>query len=101
MLRWLSFVGLITVCFASPPITAGEKDKPVRVLLVLNGHDYAPKAPILEKLLHKIGGMEVTRLEAKGDALKKLGELSRDDYDVPVCYGGPQANEVQERGLEK
>jgi type 1 glutamine amidotransferase len=43
------------------------------------------------------GGFQVTRL----DALKNLADVKRSDYDVLLFYGGPQANELQERAIEK
>jgi type 1 glutamine amidotransferase len=79
------------------PASAQDKDAPVRVLFVLNGHGFGPKAPILEKVLKEVGGLQVTRQED----LKKLADVKRSDYDVLLFYGGPQADELQERALEK
>lgn len=80
-----------------PGASAADKDAPIRVLFVLNGHGYAPKAPILEKVIKDVGGIQLSKLED----LKKLPEVKRADYDVLLFYGGPQANELQERALEK
>jgi type 1 glutamine amidotransferase len=82
---------------ASGPTPAQDKDAPIKVLFILNGHDPLPKAPILEKVLKEAGGFQVTRLEK----LPQLADVKRADYDVLLFYGGPQANEIQERALEK
>src|SRR5262245_12052299 len=100
MRRVLLFLGLVTVVALGSeagPAPAADKDAPVRVLFVLNGHGYQPKAPILEKVLQEVGGLQVTKLED----LKKLADVKRADHDVLLFYGGPQPNELQERALEK
>ncbi len=88
--------GLLSVLHPAST-AADDKDTPIKVLFLLNGHDPRPKAPILEKVLKDVGGFQVTVLESVG----KLTDLKRADYDVLLCYGGPQANELQERALEK
>lgn len=100
MRHWFGAFGLCTgllLLSGAGLAPAAGKDDPVRVLFVLAGHDPAPKAPILEKVLKDLGGFDVKRLES----LPKLGDVKRADYDVLLFYGGPQANEVQERALEK
>lgn len=85
------------IVFLAPLSSAQDKDKPIRVLFVQNGHDPKPKVPILEKVLKDLGGFEVTPLTD----VKKLGDLKRSDYDVILCYGGPSKDELQERAIEK
>jgi type 1 glutamine amidotransferase len=100
MRHWFGAFGLcagLLLLTATPLTPAADKDGPVRVLFILNGHDPAPKAPILEKVLKDIGGFDVKRLES----LPKLADVKRADYDVLLFYGGPQATEVQERAIEK
>jgi type 1 glutamine amidotransferase len=102
MHRWFCLFALCAgwlLLSGAAPAPAADKDAPIRVLFVLAGHDPAPKAPILEKVLKDLGGFQVTRLEAS--ELKKLADVKRADYDVLLFYGGPQANELQERALEK
>ena len=52
------------VCFREGPGGAhqvrNDTDEPIRVLFVLNGHDYKPKAPILEKVLKDTPGFKAT-----------------------------------------
>src|SRR5205823_3073575 len=77
------------------PTPAADKDAPIKVLFLQNGHEPKPKVPILEKVFKDVGGFEVTPLTD----LKKLGDLKRTDYDVLLCYGGPAKDEVQERAI--
>jgi type 1 glutamine amidotransferase len=86
-----------TILLAPAQTGAADKDTPVRVLFVLNGHDHGPKAPILEKLLKDLGGFQVTPEKD----LKKLTDVKRADYDVLLFYGSPQSNELQDRAIEK
>src|SRR5437016_1751516 len=54
-------IGLaVTLTIAAQPTGAQNKDDPVRVLFIQNDHDFAKKAPILEKLLKDLGGFQVT-----------------------------------------
>lgn len=99
MRRCLSVLTAFALAAALTPALspAADKDAPIKVLFLLNGHEPKPKAPILEKVLQDVGGFEVTKLENVG----KLADLKRADVDVLLCYGGPAANELQERALEK
>jgi type 1 glutamine amidotransferase len=100
MRRCLGFfaIGLVTTfSIAAQQTGAQNKDEPVRVLFVLNGHDFGPKAPILEKLLKDLGGFQVTPQKD----LKKLEDVKRADYDVLLFYGSPQSNELQDRAIAK
>jgi type 1 glutamine amidotransferase len=91
-------IGLgVILTSAAEQTAAQDKDQPVRVLFVLNGHDFGPKAPILEKLFKDLGGFQVTPEKD----LKKLADVKRADYDVLLFYGSPQANELQDRAIEK
>jgi type 1 glutamine amidotransferase len=88
----------LAAVLVAAPAGAADKDEPIRVLFVLNGHDYKPKAPILEKVLKDTPGFQATKLED----LKKLGDVKRADYDVLLFYGSPQAKEeLQDRAVEK
>src|SRR5262249_1199471 len=87
----------VTLTIAAQQTSAQNKDEPVRVLFVLNGHDFGPKAPILEKLLKDLGGFKVTPEKD----LKKLTDVKRADYDVLLFYGSPQSNELQDRAIAK
>jgi uncharacterized protein len=91
---------------------AGDKEKPVRVLFVLGApkfHDIRGLPPILEKVLAKVGGFQVTRLEPPADKppndpahMAKLADIKRADYDVLVFYTtGYKLDPVQERALEQ
>jgi type 1 glutamine amidotransferase len=88
------------------------KERPIRVLFVLGSgppHDIRNLPPILEKVLDRIGGFQVTRLEPPKDKspadpahLAKLAELKRGDYDVLLFYTvGHKLNDAQERALEQ
>jgi type 1 glutamine amidotransferase len=103
----------VGTAFAAP-FTKGFADdaKPVRVLFVLGSppfHDIRHLPPILEKVLHQVGGFQVTRLEPPADKrpddpahMAKLADIKRADYDVLVFYtSGYKLNEIQERALEK
>ncbi|MCC6418632.1 MAG: ThuA domain-containing protein [Gemmataceae bacterium] len=90
---------------------AGE-GKAVRVLLVLGSppfHDIRKLPPILEKVLARVGGFKVTRLEPPADRppndpehMKKLAAVKRADYDVLVFYTtGYKLDEPTERALEQ
>lgn len=92
-----TFLLALAAAVAAAPIPAADKDD-VRVLFVLNGHDYKPKAPILEKVLKETPGFTVTKLED----VKKLGDVKRADYDVLLFYGSPQGkDELADRAIEK
>lgn len=91
---------------------AAEEKKPVRVLFVLGSppyHDIRNLPPILEKVLDRLGGFKVTRLEPPKDRppddpahLAKLADLKRSDYDVLVFYTSQmKLNPKEERALEK
>jgi type 1 glutamine amidotransferase len=111
--RWVLFVlGLAAVSGAAPAASAEEKAKPVRVLLVLGSppfHDIRTFAPVLEKVLDRVGGFQVSRLEPPADKppndpahLARLADLKRSDYDVLVFYtSGYKLDEPQERALEQ
>jgi type 1 glutamine amidotransferase len=92
-----ALTAVLALVLGAAPGGAADKDEPIRVLFVLNGHDYKPKAPILEKVLKDTPGFQVTPLED----LKKLPDVKRADYDVLLFYGSPQANELQDRAVEK
>jgi type 1 glutamine amidotransferase len=94
------------------PAAAPDKGKPVRVLFVLGSppfHDIRNLPPILEKVLDRVGGFKVTRLEPPRDKppddpahLAKLAKVRRADYDVLLFYTSKfQLDEAQERALEK
>ena len=74
---------------------AQEKDA-LRVLFVVAGHGGETKAPILEKLFAKVGGLDVKKITA----LPELAKLKKSDYDVVLFYGGPQKQELQERAIQ-
>lgn len=111
--RW----GALALCVGAllgmaGPTPAADETKPVRVLFVLGSppfHDIRNLPPILEKVLDKVGGFKVTRLEPPQDKppndaahLAQLANIKRADYDVLVFYtSGYQLNEAQERALEK
>jgi type 1 glutamine amidotransferase len=111
-LIWLSSLSVVVWSLsAANPVDAGKSD-PVRVLLVLGSpkfHDIRGLPPILEKVLDKVGGFKVTRLEPPADKppndaahMAKLADIKRSDYDVLVFYTtGYKLDEVQERALEK
>jgi type 1 glutamine amidotransferase len=73
-----------------------RENKPVHVLFVLGSppfHDIRTLPPILEKVLDRVGGFQVTRLEPPKDKppdnfahLAKLADLKRTDYDVLLFY---------------
>ena len=93
----LGIAAVVGVALNSAAVPLADKEAPVRVLFVLNGHDYKPKAPILEKVLKEVPGFQVQTLED----MKKLADVKRSENDVLLFYGGPQANELQERAIEK
>ncbi|MFN4261988.1 MAG: ThuA domain-containing protein [Gemmataceae bacterium] len=100
MRRWLGVIVLAigwTIGNPSNPPRAAEPDKPLRVLFIVAGHGGEQKAPILDKLFDELGGFQVTRLKQLPD----LAQVKRADYDVLLFYGGPQANELQERAIEQ
>jgi type 1 glutamine amidotransferase len=98
MIRRTFLLGLAAAFAVTLPSAAADKDEPIRVLFVLNGHDYKPKAPILQKVLKDTPGFQVTSLED----LKKLGDVKRTDYDVLLFYGSPASkDELQDRAVEK
>jgi type 1 glutamine amidotransferase len=109
-------LGLFAVCVGAVLGTAlpaaADDTKPVRVLFVLGSppfHDIRNLPPILEKVLDRVGGFQVTRLEPPKDKppsdaahLEKLADIKRSDYDVLVFYtSGYKLNDAQERALEK
>src|SRR5205085_8972245 len=100
------------VCCAAPSAAAADNDRPVRVLFVLGSppfHDIRTLPPILEKVLDRVGGFQVTRLEPPKDKppnddahLAKLADVKRSDYDVLMFYtSGYKLNDAQERALEQ
>jgi type 1 glutamine amidotransferase len=100
------------LAFANPAPGGDEANRPVRVLFVLGSppyHDIRNLPPILEGVLEKVGGIQVTRLEpplnkAPNDAahLAKLANIKRADHDVLLFYtSGYKLGEVAERALEK
>jgi type 1 glutamine amidotransferase len=102
-------IGLLAAVGSAP---ARADTKPVRVLFVLGSppfHDIRNLPPILEKVLDRVGGFQVTRLEPPRDKspsdpnhLAKLADIKRSDYDVLVFYtSGYSLNDAQERALEK
>jgi type 1 glutamine amidotransferase len=94
----VALTGLLAAVLWTAPTGAADKDEPIRVLFVLNGHDYKPKAPILEKVLKETPGFQATKLED----LKKLADVKRTDYDVLLFYGSPQGkDELGDRAIEK
>jgi type 1 glutamine amidotransferase len=94
----LTLATTLAVVLGAAPTGAADKDEPIRVLFVLNGHDYKPKAPILEKVLKDTPGFQATKLED----LKKLADVKRADYDVLLFYGSPQGkDELADRAIEK
>jgi type 1 glutamine amidotransferase len=111
--RW----GVLAACLGALLATAGpaaaaDESKPVRVLFVLGSppfHDIRNLPPILEKVLDRVGGFKVTRLEPPKDKppndpahLARLADVKRSDYDVLVFYtSGYNLNDAQERALEK
>jgi type 1 glutamine amidotransferase len=111
--RW----GVLAACLgaflaSAGPAAAADESKPVRVLFVLGSppfHDIRNLPPILEKVLDRVGGFKVTRLEPPKDKppndpahLARLADVKRSDYDVLVFYtSGYNLNDAQERALEK
>jgi uncharacterized protein len=96
---------------AAAPAPADDA-KPVRVLFVLGSppfHDIRNLPPILEKVLDRVGGFQVTRLEPPADKrpddpahMARLAQVKRADYDVLVFYtSGYKLDETQERALER
>jgi type 1 glutamine amidotransferase len=101
----------ILVCLLTISSSAAADEKPVRVLFVLGSppyHDIRNLPPILEKVLDRIGGFRVTRLEPPADKkpdddahMARLANVKRADYDVLLFFtSGYKLNEAQERGLE-
>jgi type 1 glutamine amidotransferase len=111
--RWGAFALGISLLFgAAQTAAAADTEKPVRVLFVLGSppfHDIRTLPPILEKVLDRVGGFQVTRLEPPADKkpddpshLPKLADIKRADYDVLVFYtSGYKMNELQERALSQ
>jgi len=111
--RW----GVLALCVgvllgAASSAAAADEVKPVRVLFVLGSppyHDIRNLPPILEKVLDRVGGFKVTRLEPPRDKppddpahLARLAAVKRADYDVLLFYTSKyKLNELQERALEK
>jgi type 1 glutamine amidotransferase len=97
---------------AAAPAALADDAKPVRVLFVLGSppfHDIRGLPPILEKVLDRVGGFQVTRLEppkdkppSDGAHLARLADIKRADYNVLMFYTSLYTlNEIQERALEK
>src|SRR5581483_10287366 len=110
MLR--SLVLFATALLSGLVSPAHAQEKPVRILLVLGSpkfHDIRTFAPTIEKVLDKVGGFKVTRLEPPADKppnddahMTRLADIKRADYDVAVFYTtGYKLTETQERALEK
>jgi type 1 glutamine amidotransferase len=108
---WLA-LGAAAVLAAAAPAPAADEGKPVRVLFVLGSppfHDIRTLPPILDKVLDRVGGFKVTRLEPPADKppndpahLAKLSQVKRADYDVLLFYtSGYKLDEPQERAIEK
>jgi uncharacterized protein len=113
--RWGLFaVGLVTaligISWRGTDARAEEASRPVRVLFVLGSppvHDIVKLPPILERVLSRVGGFTVTRLEpplgkpADGAHIARLAELSRRDTDVVMFYTmGLSLGPEQERALQ-
>jgi len=111
--RWRVFALCVAaVIGAALPAAAADEAKPVRVLFVLGSppfHDIRTLPPILEKVLDRVGGFQVTRLEPPKDKppddaahLAKLAKVKRSDYDVLLFYTSKyNLDENQERALKK
>src|SRR5581483_6598367 len=95
MLR--SLVLFATALLSGLVSPAHAQEKPVRILLVLGSpkfHDIRTFAPTIEKVLDKVGGFKVTRLEPPAD--------KPPNDDAAVFYTtGYKLTETQERALEK
>src|SRR5205823_7375040 len=111
--RWCVIaLGVCTLLGVAVTTPAADNDKPVRVLFVLGSppyHDIRTLPPILERVLDRVGGFQVTRLEPPRDKppddaahLAKLRDVKRADYDVLLFYtSAHKLDELQERALEK
>jgi type 1 glutamine amidotransferase len=109
---WLTAACVSVLAAVGTLPVAAQKAEPVRVLFVLGSpkfHDIRGLPPILEKVLDRVRGFQVTRLEPPADKppndpehMAKLANIKRADYDVLVFYTtGYKLDEVQERALEK
>ena len=105
-------LGLGAVLGAALTAAAADEAKPVRALFVLGSppyHDIRTLPPILEKVLDRLGGFHVTRLEPPQDKppddpahLAKLRDVKRADYDVLLFYTSKyKFDDLQERAVEK
>jgi type 1 glutamine amidotransferase len=111
--RWAAFaLCLCAALGAALAAPAADDAKPVRVLFVLGSppyHDIRTLPPILENVLAKVGGFQVTRLEPPADKppndpahLAKLRDVKRADYDVLLFYTSKyNFDELQERAVQK
>jgi type 1 glutamine amidotransferase len=111
LVRWALCLGVVLgACLPAPAVHSG--DTLVRVLFVLGSppfHDIRNLPPILEKVLDRVGGFKVTRLEPPKDKspsdpahLAQLANIKRADYDVLVFYtSGYRLDDMQERALER
>lgn len=112
MYRFFPLILAPAMLLGPSSLAAADDDKPVRVLMVLGSpkfHDIRAFGPLVEKVLDKVGGFKVSRLEPPADKppndpahMAKLANIKRADYDVIVFYTtGYKLNETQERALEK
>ncbi len=117
MLRRYGVLALGTACLLGVTLLAVGADRakgnePIRVLFVLGSppfHDIRTLPPILEKVLDRVGGFQVTRLEPPKDKppddfahLAKLADLKRSDYDVLMFYTSKGRLEPpQEQAIQK
>src|SRR5262245_35906494 len=98
---WLS--AWVSLAVLGPAAQAAGPEHPLRVLVVTSaeppgkGHDPEARLPILKKLLDKLEGFQLTRL----DELAKLNSVKPGEYDVLLFYGGAQKNELQERAVQR
>jgi uncharacterized protein len=112
-MRRLALLASLTAALtATGPAPAANDPAPVRVLFVLGSppyHDIRTLPPILEKVLDRVGGFKVTRLEPPADKppndpahLKRLADVRRADYDVLLFYTSKYTlDDLQERALEQ
>ncbi len=111
--RWCAIaLGMGVLLGIAGTAPAADNDKPVRVLFVLGSppyHDIRTLPPILERVLDRVGGFRVTRLEPPKDKppndaahLAKLADIKRSDYDVLLFYTSEyRLDEPKERAIQQ
>lgn len=111
MKRLLGLFAIAIATLLAPAAGIADESRPVRVLLVLGSppfHDIRTFGPLLEKVLDRVGGVQVTRLEPPADRppsdaahLAQLADIKRGDYDVLVFYtSGYKLDKAQEQALK-